>query len=152
MKYPNFSDLMVSNDPKLTPLVTETLGEILDKVSTLESREAEINILMHTCLRSLISCVVNRPSLRQKFRSSGSSGNNDVDTKPIENMRSNLANLIALLHEMTPKHYSHYIGKGNEYVFSNHQIALRSISKNLVKATRFKNLVKWQQDFKNLVK
>ena len=30
------------------------------------------------------------------------------------------------------------IGKGNKNVFSNHQIALRSI---------FKNLVKWQQDF-----
>ena len=30
------------------------------------------------------------------------------------------------------------IGKGNRYVFSNHQIALGSI---------FKNLVKWQQDF-----
>ena len=100
MKYPNFSDLMGSNDRKLTPLVTETLGEILDKVSTLESRDSEINILMHTCLRTVISCVVNRPSL---------TGNNDVDTKAIENMRSNLANLIALLHEMTPTHYSNYI-------------------------------------------
>ena len=33
------------------------------------------------------------------------------------------------------------IGKGNKNVFSNHQIVLRSI---------FKNLVKWQQDFKIL--
>ena len=31
------------------------------------------------------------------------------------------------------------IGKGNKNIFSNHQIALRSI---------FKNLVKWQQDLK----
>ena len=34
------------------------------------------------------------------------------------------------------------IGKGNRNVFSNHQMALRSI---------FKNLVKWQQDLKILL-
>ena len=50
------------------------------------------------------------------------------------------------------------IGKGNRNVFSNHQIALRSIFKNLIKWHQdlkissngnemFKILVKWQQDF-----
>ena len=54
--------------------------------------------------------------------------------------------------------YRMEIGKRNENIFSNHQIALRSIFKHLVKwqqdfqksrqtATRFKNLVKWQQDY-----
>ena len=52
----------------------------------------------------------------------------------------------------------HQLGKGNRNVFSNHQIALWSIFKNLVKWQEdlkilpngnkiFKNLVKWQQDF-----
>ena len=59
------------------------------------------------------------------------------------------AKRIIVERQITPRH----IGKGNKNVFSNHQIALRSI---------FKNLVKWQQNlkissnsnknFKNLVK
>ena len=44
------------------------------------------------------------------------------------------AKRIIIERQITPRH----IGKGNKNVFSNHQIALRSI---------FKNLVKWQQDF-----
>ena len=50
------------------------------------------------------------------------------------------------------------IGKGNKNVYSNHQVALRSIFKNIVKWQQdlkissngnsiFKTLVKWQQDF-----
>ena len=41
--------------------------------------------------------MVNRPSSRYH------------DENSMENMRSILANLIALLHEMTPSHYTNYI-------------------------------------------
>ena len=58
-----------------------------------------------------------------------------------------------------PKERGEAIGKGKRNVFSSHQIALRSIFKNLVKWQQdlkissngnkmFKNLVKWQHDFK----
>ena len=40
------------------------------------------------------------------------------------------------------------IGKGNRNVFSNHQIAFRSIFKNSLNGNKiFKSLVKWQQGF-----
>ena len=45
---------MTSHDYKVIPLVTETLGEILDKISNLDSRDADVNVLMHTCLRTVI--------------------------------------------------------------------------------------------------
>ena len=49
---------------------------------------------------------------------------------------------------LPPVSYIKAIGKGNRNVFSNHQIALKSIfEKSRQMAARSKNSVKWQKDF-----
>ena len=42
----NISAFMSSGEPELAPLVTENLGEILNKLNKLESKENDVNILL----------------------------------------------------------------------------------------------------------
>ena len=81
-------------------LATVALGEILDKLNSIERTDADMNELMHKCLRTLIQNVANRQS-------------DDENTKAI------VSNLICLLHQMTEKNYESYISTFNGFDLKN---------------------------------
>ena len=78
----------------LTEKVNETLGNILDKLRDIQPRDRDIGEIMTTCLRTLIQTAVAE---RKKRRISSTS------------MHPIISNLICLLNQMTPSHYSQYI-------------------------------------------
>ena len=97
----NISAFMSSGEPELAPLVTENLGEILNKLNILESKENDVTILMSLCLSPLVLVMSNY------FQGKSAVGNADEQT------RRNLANMIALLSLMQPDHYKKYVASFN---------------------------------------
>jgi dedicator of cytokinesis protein 1 len=81
---------LTTDNIELVPMVTETLGDILDELTRLSPSYEDISELMLTCLRTVIQSVANRKK-------------NDNNIKAV------VANMICLLHSMNPKHYDHYI-------------------------------------------
>ena len=97
----NISAFMSSGEPELAPLVTQNLGEILNKLNKLESKENDVNVLMYACLSPLVLVMSNY------FKGKRAVGNADEQT------RRNLANMIALLSLMQPDHYKNYVDQFN---------------------------------------
>ena len=90
----HIKDLSVTyrSHPEIMPKVSETLGDLLDKLSTLPHKDPDIREMMHKCLRTIISNVACHASSANPALS-----------------RATLANMIGLLNEMTPSHYTHFI-------------------------------------------
>ena len=97
----NIAGFMSSGEPELAPLVTENLGEILNKLNILESKENDVNILMYSCLSPLAI------GMSKYFSGKRAVGKADELT------RRNLANMIALLSLMQPDHYKNYVDQFN---------------------------------------
>ena len=97
----NISAFMSSGEPELAALVTENLGEILNKINILESKENDVNVLMYACLSPLVLVMSNH------FKGKRAVGNANEQTI------RNLANMIALLSLMQPDHYKNYVNQFN---------------------------------------
>jgi len=128
----NISAFMSSGEPELAPLVTQNLGEILNKLNMLESKENEVNILMYTCLSPLVLVMSN---MSNYFKGKRAVGNADEQT------RKNLANMIALLSLMQPDHYKNYV---NQFIFGDEATGRLFLKSSLMSIFGvFKNLIEF---------